>query len=49
MDLKSKGLSYSSIQKIGKEYEGDSITEKKTTYLKNKVLPYLENIMMEKY
>lgn len=30
LDLKSKGLSYSSIQKIGKEYEGESITEQKT-------------------
>ncbi|MBS6023348.1 MAG: hypothetical protein KIB00_04635 [Paeniclostridium sordellii] len=29
LDIRSKGLSYSSIQKIGKEYEGESITEKK--------------------
>ncbi|WP_373600314.1 hypothetical protein [Paraclostridium bifermentans] len=29
LDIKSKGLTYSSIQQIGKEYEGDIITEKK--------------------
>ncbi|MBC6003079.1 ABC transporter permease [Paeniclostridium sp. NSJ-45] len=29
LDIRSKGLSYSSIQKIGKEYEGKIITEKK--------------------
>lgn len=30
LDIKSKGLTYSSIQQIGKEYEGDIITEKKS-------------------
>ncbi|XTR39151.1 hypothetical protein ACQQ2T_07105 [Paraclostridium tenue] len=30
LDIRSKGLSYSSIQKIGKEYEGQIITEKKS-------------------
>lgn len=30
LDISSKGLSYSSIQKIGKEYEGQIITEKKS-------------------
>ena len=29
LEISSKGLSYSSIQKIGKEYEGQIITEKK--------------------
>lgn len=33
LDIREKGLSYENIKKIGKEYEGQVITEKKMDYL----------------
>lgn len=44
LDMKEKGLSYENIKKIGKEYEGQVITEEKMNYLEE-----IGNKAREKY
>ncbi|WP_250674459.1 ABC transporter permease subunit [Paraclostridium ghonii] len=44
LDMKDKGLSYENIKKIGKEYEGQVITEEKMNYLEQ-----IGNQAREKY
>ena len=48
LDIKSKGLTYSSIQQIGKEYEGQVITQKKQDIFEEKCSNLLRKYYKDK-